>query len=93
MDFIQSMPSFMIGDETQYSDFILAGMERTCLSKGMSLCKKSHLILEKHCYFADSDMRSYWRKQIEFLNEPSRFIAIRVTYFLFVAKLYREYPC
>ncbi|KXZ68054.1 hypothetical protein AVENLUH5627_01906 [Acinetobacter venetianus] len=62
---------YVIGDECKYSDFILREWEGTCLHKGHELVQgSSYLVREKHCYIADSDMRSYWYKQIEFLNEP-----------------------
>lgn len=62
---------YVIGDECKYSDFILREWQGTCLYKGYELKQEAQgLIEEKHCYFADSDMRSYWRKQLEFLNEP-----------------------
>lgn len=62
---------YVIGDECKYSDFILREWQGTCLYKGYELKQEAQfLIEEKHCYFADNDMRSYWRKQIEFLNEP-----------------------
>ena len=62
---------YVIGDECKYSDFILRVWRGACLHKGHELVQGSpYLVWEKHCYFADSDMRSYWRKHIEFLNEP-----------------------
>ncbi|MCU4578460.1 hypothetical protein KTJ34_13605 [Acinetobacter courvalinii] len=62
---------YVSGEPAQYSDFILQEWRGACLHKGYELKQEAQfLIEEKHCYFADSDMRSYWRKQIEFLNEP-----------------------
>lgn len=62
---------YVIGDEFKYSDFILREWQGACLHKGYEIKQEAQgLIEEKHCYFADNDMRSYWRKQIEFLNEP-----------------------
>lgn len=62
---------YIIGDETQYSDFILQEWKGTCLAKGYECMKGSpYQVFEKHCYFADSDMRGFWYKQIELFNEP-----------------------
>lgn len=62
---------YVIGDEFQYSGFILREWRGACLHKGHELVQGSpYLVWEKHCYFADSDMRSYWSKQLEFLNGP-----------------------
>ncbi|EKU54233.1 MULTISPECIES: hypothetical protein [Acinetobacter] len=62
---------YVIGDECKYSDFILRVWRGACLHKGHELVQGSpYLVWEKHCYFADSDMRSYWSKQLEFLNGP-----------------------
>lgn len=62
---------YVIGDEAQYSDFILQQWRRTCFKNGYELMQGSpYQILEKYCYFADSDMRSFWRLQIELCNEP-----------------------
>lgn len=62
---------YVIGDECKYSDFVLREWEGTCLHKGHELVQgSSYLVWEKHCYFANNDIRSYWRKQIECLNEP-----------------------
>lgn len=62
---------YVIGDEAQYSDFILQEWKGTCFAKGYECMKGSpYKVWEKYCYFADSDMRGFWYKQIEFLNEP-----------------------
>jgi len=62
---------YVIGDETQYSDFILQEWKGTCLAKGYEIIQGSqYQVLEKHCYFADSDIRGFWRSQIELFNEP-----------------------
>ena len=62
---------YVIGEQAQYSNFIRQEWRGACLHKGYELKQEAQgLIEEKHCYFADSDMRSYWRKQLEFLNEP-----------------------
>ena len=62
---------YIIGDEAQYSDFILQEWKGTCLAKGYECMKGSpYQVWEKHCYFADSDMRGFWYKQIELFNEP-----------------------
>lgn len=62
---------YVIGDECKYSNFILREWQGICLHKGYEIKQEAqYLFEEKHCYFADNDMRSYWRKQIEFLNEP-----------------------
>lgn len=62
---------YVIGEEAQYADFILQEWKWTCLNKGYQLKQDTqYLINKEYCYFADNDMRSYWRKQIEFLNEP-----------------------
>lgn len=75
---------YVIGEETQYSEFILQQWKGTCLALGYD-CKKGsqYLIEEKHCYFADSDMRGYWCKQIELLNEPLkiyRYVSQHISY-------------
>lgn len=65
---------YIIGDEVQYSDFILQEWRGTCLAKGYECMKGAGFQLwEKHCYFANSDLRSFWRSQIERLNEPFKF--------------------
>ena len=62
---------YVIGEQAQYSNFICQEWRGACLHKGYEIKQEAQgLIEEKHCYFADSDMRSYWRKHIEFLNEP-----------------------
>lgn len=62
---------YVIGEQAQYSNFIRQEWRGACLHKGYELKQEAQfLIEEKHCYFADSDMRSYWRKRIEVLNEP-----------------------
>lgn len=75
---------YVIGEETQYSEFILQQWKGTCLALGYE-CKKGspYLIEEKHCYFADSDIRGYWCKQIELLNEPLkiyRYVSQHISY-------------
>lgn len=75
---------YVIGEETQYSEFILQQWKGTCLALGYDCRKGSqYLIEEKHCYFADSDMRGYWCKQIELLNEPLkiyRYVSQHISY-------------
>lgn len=75
---------YVIGDETQYSDFILQEWKGTCLAEGYEPIKGSpYQVLEKYCYFADSDIRSFWRSQIELLNEPFkiyRYVSEHISY-------------
>lgn len=62
---------YVVGNEAKFSDFILQEWKITCLSKGYRIDKRAqNLIWEVHCYFADSDTRSFWRKRIELVNEP-----------------------
>lgn len=62
---------YVIGDEAQYSDFILQQWRRACFKNGYELMQGSpYQVLEKYCYFADSDMCSFWRLQIKLCNEP-----------------------
>lgn len=75
---------YIIGDQTQYSDFLLQKWKETCLSKGYELMQGvPYNVLEKHCYIADSDMRNFWRLQIEFFNEPFkiyRYVSEHISY-------------
>lgn len=62
---------YVIGDEAQYSEFILQEWRGACCAHGYELIQGyPYQVQEKHCYFADSDMRSFWRLQIELFNEP-----------------------
>ena len=61
---------YVIGDEAQYSDFILQEWKGTCLAERYEPIQwSSYQVQQQHCYFADSDMRSFWRLQIELCNE------------------------
>lgn len=62
---------YVIDEESQYSDFISQEWEGTCCAQGYEFMQGTqYLVYNKYCYFADSDMRSFWRKQIEIFNEP-----------------------
>ena len=75
---------YIIGDEAQYSDFILQKWRGACLSKGYELMQGvPYNVLEKNCYISDSDMRNFWRLQIEFFNEPFkiyRYVSEHISY-------------
>ncbi|MEG0604475.1 MAG: hypothetical protein RR487_08205 [Acinetobacter sp.] len=60
---------YVIGDEFQYSEFIVGEWKSVCLAHGYTN-QIQHQPLEVYCYCADSDMQSFWRKQLETLHEP-----------------------
>lgn len=60
---------YIIGDEAKYSDFVVGEWKGVCLANGYTN-EVQHQPLEVHCYFAHNDMRSFWFKQLELLDEP-----------------------
>ncbi|WP_081403506.1 hypothetical protein [Acinetobacter sp. HR7] len=60
---------YVIGEKKEYADLITTEWGNVCLANGYSNSGLNY-VLERHCYYAHTDMCSFWRKMIEDIHVP-----------------------